>query len=41
MGLVAPVDGDPIAAEANGDMDRKESQVTKDSQTASEYVSRS
>jgi hypothetical protein len=41
MGLVAPVDSDPITAEVDGDMDRKESQGTKDSQTASEYVSRS
>jgi hypothetical protein len=40
MGLAAPVDGDPIAAETNGDMGRKESLAAKDSQTASEYVSR-
>jgi hypothetical protein len=38
MGLAAPVDSDPVAAKVNDDIERKESQATKDSQTASEYV---
>jgi hypothetical protein len=38
MGLAAPADSDPVAAEVNDETRRKDSQPTKDSQTASEYV---
>ena len=38
MGLEAPVDSDPVAAVLNGGTEPKESQESKDSQTASESV---
>jgi hypothetical protein len=38
MGLAAPIDSDPVAAEINADTERKDSQAAEASQTASEYV---
>ena len=41
MGLTAPIDSDPVAAEVNGDTARQGGDTIQDSQTASEYVNSS